>query len=187
MARQVARRRQRERISGAVVVSLGIAVLTVAIIALREPNGHVAAAQSHVTSSASRVAKDSSGSPTSTPPTPKTSAPRTSHSVSGSAVKDVPIVVLNNTTVQGLAEQAAHRFEAGGWTVTSFDNYQNYIISTCAYYDPATPGAKAAATALHRQYPTIARVEPRFAPSPDAEPLPDAPVVVVLTPDYSSG
>lgn len=72
------------------------------------------------------------------------------------------------------------RFEGGGWNVTTYDeNYSNSIISTCAYYDPAVNGAKAAALALQRQYPTIKRVMPRFRE------LPDSPIVVVLTKDYS--
>lgn len=91
----------------------------------------------------------------------------------------MPLIVLNNTTITGLAKRAAHRFEAGGWTVTRYDNYQNDILSTCAYYDPSDPQAEAAAQALQEQYPTIKRVKPRF---PE---LPEGPVVVVLTPDYS--
>jgi hypothetical protein len=181
MARQLARRRHRERLVGVLVVCLGFAVLAVAIVALREPKGHVAAVQSRQTG-ASNVAKNS---PTSASKSTKAQSPaRSTHPAR--PVTDVPLVVLNNTTVHGLAEQAAQRFESGGWTVTSFGNYQNYILSTCAYYDPSYPGARAAAKALQRQYPTIKRVEPKFAPSSDAQPLPDGPVVVVLTPDYSA-
>jgi hypothetical protein len=87
--------------------------------------------------------------------------------------------VLNNTTTSGLAKGAAQRFEAGGWTVTSYSNYSNNIASTCAYYDPSAPGAKAAAEALQQQYPTIKRVKPKF------DGLVAGPVVVILTSDYS--
>jgi hypothetical protein len=175
LARQLARRHHRERITGILVVCLGIAVLAVAIFALREPNGHVAASVSHDRST-SNAANQSSTTPVKHTASSK---PRRSDSKSGAAVKDVPLVVLNNTTVGGLAEDAAHRFEQGGWTVTSYGNYQNDILSTCAYYDPSSTGAKAAARALQRQFPTIKRIEPKFAE------LPDGPVVVVLTPDYS--
>ena len=96
-------------------------------------------------------------------------------------MKSVPLIVLNNTTIAGLAARAAQQFEAGGWTVTRSDNYQNEIVSTCAYYDPSDAQAKAAAEALQAQYPTIKRVKPKF---PE---LPSGPVVVVLTPDYSAG
>jgi hypothetical protein len=90
------------------------------------------------------------------------------------------LIVLNNTETSGLAKQAAQRFEAGGWTVSSTGNLTNDIISTCVYYDPSVSGAKKAAEALRRQFPTIQRVEQRFAQ------LPSGPVVVVLTPGYSS-
>ena len=93
----------------------------------------------------------------------------------------LPLVVLNNTTIQGLAEQARATFQAGGWTVTATGNLTNDILSTCAYYDPAVSGAQAAATALQAQFPAIKRVQPKF---PE---LPAGPIVVVLTPDYTSG
>ena len=95
--------------------------------------------------------------------------------------KSVPLVVLNNTTIRGLAAQAADTFKAGGWTVTSTGNLTNDIVSTCAYYDPANYAAKAAALALQAQFPAIKRTEPKFAE------LPAGPIVVVLTPDYSTG
>jgi hypothetical protein len=150
----------------------------VAIAALREPKGHVSAVRS-AHGSASSVAKQTATQPTTkkTPPARRSS----STTASGTAgLKSVPLVVLNNTTVRGLAAQAAHRFEAGGWTVTESGNLANDIISTCAYYDPSHPRAKAAADALQAQYPTIKRVEPKFPQ------LPNGPVVVVLTPDYSA-
>jgi hypothetical protein len=150
----------------------------VAIVALREPNGHGGtAAAGHTSTLSSTAAPTPSKSKTPT----TSSAPATTSAQSGARVKDVPLIVLNNTTTTGLARQAAQRFESGGWTVTHYDNYQNNIMSTCAYYDPAEPGAKAAAEALQAQYPTIKRVEPKFAE------LPSGPVVVVLTPDYSAG
>jgi hypothetical protein len=150
----------------------------VAIVALREPNGHGATAAAGRTSALSST---HAPTPTASKTHPASSAPPTADVQSGARVKDVPLVVLNNTTTTGLAKQAAQRFESGGWTVTRYDNYQNSILSTCAYYDPAQPGSKAAAEALQAQYPTIKRVEPKFAE------LPSGPIVVVLTPDYSAG
>ena len=89
--------------------------------------------------------------------------------------------MLNDTTTPHLAHQAAKRFEAAGWTVTSVDeHYVNDIASTVAYYDPTIKGSKKAARALQRQFPTIKRVVERF---PE---LPEGPVVVVLTTDYSA-
>lgn len=170
--------------AGVLVVCLGIAVLVVAFVALREPKGHVsghrASSVSHRSSSSAPGGSSTAKSSTA-PSRRSSSAPHVGDTKSSSSAKTVPLIVLNNTTVQGLAKRAAERFEGGGWTVTRFDNYQNDIVSTCAYYDPAVAGAEAAAQALRRQFPTIKRVKERF---PE---LPSGPVVVVLTPDYSEG
>ena len=176
MARQVARRHQRERIAGIVVACLGIVVLVVAIIALREPNGHVAAASGD----SSNVAHATSSRSSTPPARPSTSASTSPTAPAPDQLKSVPLVVLNNSSVVGLATQASQEFESGGWTVTSVDNLQNDILSSCAYYDPAVVDAKAAALALQQQFPEIKRVRPKF---PE---LPAGPVVVVLTSDYST-
>jgi hypothetical protein len=90
-------------------------------------------------------------------------------------VKAIPLIVLNNTSVAGLAKTATDKLRSDGWTVTRYDNYNNDIVSTCAYYDPSVRGAKAAAEALRAQYSWIQRAKERFAE------LPSGPVVVVLT------
>ena len=171
--------------AGALVVCLGLAVLIVAVVALREPKGHVTAQHS-----ASNVGKQSLTAPQSSAQKSKSAASSSSaqsspspngDSHSSTRVKSVPLIVLNNTTIGGLAQRAAERFQSGGWTVTHWGNYQNDIISTCAYYDPSVAGAQAAAQALQQQYSAIKRVKPKFAE------LPGGPVVVVLTPDYSEG
>lgn len=170
------------------MAALGVVVLVVALVALRDPQGHSARAGSvtaaptgthtgTLTKSAqSAHTSGTSGARTTTPP-PSSTAAGTSPAAGGK----LPLIVLNNTTIQGLAAQAAATFRAGGWPVTRYDNYTNDIVSTCAYYDPATPGAEAAATALRAQFPAIKRVQPKFAE------LPGGPVVVVLTPDYVTG
>ncbi len=176
--------------AGVVLAVVGVVVLIVAVVALRDPrsDGPSNAGQSVAVS-------NTAATPTPTRTTPKpsptptrtgtTSAPPVSLGSSSSsadaAAKAVPLVVLNNTTVAGLAKTAATRFEDGGWTVSSSGNLSNNIISTCAYYDPSVTGAKAAAKALQAQFPTIKRVAPKF------DGLPSGPVVVVLTPDYQSG
>ena len=179
-----------------------MAVLIIAVVALRDPKSGSSGtvAQSVTSSSDVSSASLSTTPPTSARPSSSSSTGRSSNAsssgsssesagVTGSdatssasdAAKSVPLVVLNNTTISGLAKRAAARFEAGGWTVTSSGNLTNNILSTCAYYDPDVTGAEAAAKALQAQYPTIKRVEPKFVG------LPSGPVVVVLTPDYQSG
>ncbi len=87
--------------------------------------------------------------------------------------------MLDSTGNPSLAQTAAARFRAGGWTVTSTAELTNDILSTVAYYDPAVPGAQSAAEQLQQQFPVIRRVVTRFAE------LPAGPIVVVLTSDYS--
>jgi hypothetical protein len=164
---------------------IGVAVLVVAVIALRSPNGHGTSADRATTRQPStptpprthRSTATSAPSKTVTGTTHARAAPAT-HSSSAAAVK-MPLVVLNNTRVPGLAALARSRFEAGGWTVTSTGNLVNNIVSTCAYYDPGLADAQAAAQALRAQFPAIKRVVVKF------DGLPAGPIVVVLTSDYS--
>jgi LytR cell envelope-related transcriptional attenuator len=177
VTRQVDKRLRGEQLAGVALAILGVAVLVIALIALRSPNGHGKVAESGTT-----TAKPAARStpPTSPKPTPaKTPTVRATTSSSQPAAGKLPLVVLNNTQLAGLADQASARFEAGGWAVTSTASISNDIISTCAYYDTATAGAQAAAQALQTQFPAIKRVVPKFAG------LPAGPVVVVLTSDYS--
>jgi hypothetical protein len=177
VTRQLENRRRRERAAGIVLAVLGVGVLIIALIALRSPNGHGKVADRGTTTTKPASSSSAKSSPATSSSASSSSAPTATASspVSGK----LPLVVLNNTTVSGLAEQAKARFEAGGWTVTSTASIVNDIVSTCAYFDPAVEGAQAAAQALQTQFPAIKRVVPKFAE------LPPGPVVVVLTSDYS--
>jgi hypothetical protein len=170
-----------------------VAVLVVSIIALRHPRETLNQAGTDTrtatpSTSVSIPPPSRSGSrPGSTSNRPKPNPP-SSTKTKVSAIGSQPLIVLNDTSTPNLARQAANRFEGGGWNITSFDeNYSNVINSTVAYYDPSIAGAQRAAQALQRQYPTIKRVAPRFAPEPGGDPLPPGPVVVVLTDDYAPG
>ncbi|MGH8962684.1 MAG: LytR C-terminal domain-containing protein [Jatrophihabitantaceae bacterium] len=176
-SRLIERRRRRERLTGVALAAVGVAVLVVAIIALRSPDTRSVRPGHHVAKSS--TSHPSASRTTSTART--TSSTPTMTQTTTAAVAKLSLVVLNNTTTQGLAQQAAQRFEAGGWPVSRYDNYQNDILSTCAYYDPSVSGAKASAEALRAQYPTIKRVIPQFAELASY----NSPIVVVLTPDYS--
>jgi len=162
---------------------LGVVVLVIAIIALRQPNGHQAALHTSAVADSSSTGS-SAPAPSSTPPTsPSSSSPAaptsTTPTVSTDPLKAIPLIVLNNTNKTGLADTAAGRFRAGGWTVTSTGNLVNTIASTVAYYDPSVANAQAAATALQAQFPAIKRVVAKFSG------LPAGPIIVVLTSDYS--
>ena len=184
MAGRNAQRPMWDRVGGVAVAVLGVAVLVVAIVALRHPQGHSAKAgaptstptRNTVTaqSTSSSVAPSTAAPSTQTPSSPSTSA-----SPSVPASGKAPLVVLNQTSTIGLAAKAAASFQAGGWTVTSVGSLRNDVIATTAYYDPTVAGAQAAAEALQVQFPGIKRVLPKFAE------LPAGPIVVVLTSDYA--
>jgi hypothetical protein len=185
--------------AGAVIVALGLVVLVVAILALRNPKHSSTAAGSQTgtmagspsgsaptsasTSRPRSSAHSSTSSHTSTAPTRSTSKTRSTSSSSSPSgpIGSEPLVVLNQSGTAGLADQAAERFRQDGWKITSTDdNYVNDVITTTAYYDPSVSGSQAAAQALQQQFPTIHRVAERFSN------LTPGPVVVVLTTDYSS-
>jgi hypothetical protein len=88
----------------------------------------------------------------------------------------VPVTVLNNSRITGLADRTAVRFRAGGWPVPVTDNYRGGVIAqTTVYY---APGQLASAQRFARQF-GIARVLPRFSG------LPGRGLTVVLTRDYA--
>jgi hypothetical protein len=146
-------------------------VLAIAGYALRQPSEKVAGGGTAISQPASTTSSKHVSSPPAATPT---------SSAAGASGK-LPLVILNNTIVTGLAQQARATFVAGGWQVTSVGNLRDDILSTCAYYDPGVAGAQAAAEALMQQFPAIKRTVAKFAG------LPAGPIVVVLTPDYSSG
>jgi len=172
-------RRRVDRISGSLLAVLGIAVAVVALIALRHPNGRQAKPVSLRTSTSTVTATPPTSTKTVTKTPSPSKHPTTGSGSSTSTSHPIPLVVLNSTTTNGLADTAKQRFEQGGWTVTSTDTIVNDILSTCAYYDPNTPGAQQAAEQLQQQFPAIKRVKEKFSD------LPAGPVVVVLTSDYS--
>jgi LytR cell envelope-related transcriptional attenuator len=182
------------------LAALGVVVLIVALVALRDPHRSTTTANSATRTIVRTVPVSPSGSlrssgssshsssaPRSTPRTSSSassSAPSTSSSSSSRSglTGALPLVVVNTVGTPGLASSAAAAFRAGGWTVSSLvDDARSDILSTAAYYDPSVSNAQAVATALQRQFPAIKRVVAKFGG------LPAGPIVVLLTADYSSG
>jgi len=171
-----------DRLASIAIVLLGVAVLGVALLALKNPDKSEAASPRRTTTAAPTSSGPSAPltSTSTRAATPRTPSPSSTSAAPSFNAKIVPLVVLNNTTTTGLAAGAQQQFVSDGWKVTSVGNISDTIISTCAYYDPAKPNAKKAAEALQAQYPAIKRIAPRFAE------LPAGPLVVVLTWDYKA-
>ena len=87
----------------------------------------------------------------------------------------VPVRVLNNSKIKGLADRAATRFRSGGWPVPQTGNYRGGTIAVTTVYYP--PGQEASARRFARQF-GIPRVAPRFA----GIPVPG--MTVIVTRDY---
>ncbi|HEX2902743.1 MAG TPA: LytR C-terminal domain-containing protein [Jatrophihabitans sp.] len=176
-------RRKLEVVLGIVGLLVGVALFALTVVALNHPKGQSAAEATATNPSASRPATNTSRPVTSPAVPSRSAAPSSSGSGAGpttsaAGVARLPLIVLNNTSSTS-ADQAAARFQAGGWTVTDTSTFSGDILSTCVYYDANAPGAQQAAAALQEQFPAIKRVKPKF------DGLPSGPLVVVLTSDYS--
>jgi hypothetical protein len=157
---------------------IGLGVGAVSLIALQRPEGRQAGRETAtVTTSVPASAVRSTRSSSSRPPS--TSA-RATPPPAPERASALPLVVLNNTAGAGAQDVAKQEFQQGGWTVSSVGTLDNQILSTCVYYDPANPGALAAAERLQQQFPAIKRIAPRFAE------LPPGPLIVVLTSDFAA-
>jgi len=89
----------------------------------------------------------------------------------------VPVLVLNNSRITGLADRAARDLEAGGWPVRETGNSGGRIRATTVYYPP---GQEDSARELARRFPKVLRVLPRL---PN---LPGEGLTLVVTRDYVS-
>ena len=81
------------------------------------------------------------------------------------AVVMLPVTVLNNSRIHGLAARAADQLDARGWTIRQVGNFTGRIPVPTVYYGPG-PGQRRAAEALAREFHAIQRVHPRFAGLP---------------------
>ncbi|MCA1672826.1 MAG: LytR C-terminal domain-containing protein [Actinobacteria bacterium] len=115
-------------------------------------------------------------------PRPATPAPGTDSDVAASGKGDRrgEARVYNNSTISGLATQAAHDLTAAGWRVAEVGNYSGgRIWTTTVYYQEGTD-QRATAEAIGTRFGM--RVEPRFAGIAGARPG----VIVIVTNDYGS-
>ena len=103
------------------------------------------------------------------PPPPPPAAP------AEPAFTPTPVLVINNSRIDGLAERAAAYFEREGWPVRDIGSSRGKIRATTIYYPP---GQEAMAREFARRFPEIQRVLPRL------ENLPGSGLTVVVTRDF---
>jgi hypothetical protein len=96
------------------------------------------------------------------------------------SAKWVTVRVYNNSTIHGLAAEAAQDFRSSGWNVAEVSNYSAGIIPvTTAYYRPGTD-EETAAKALATEFGL--RAEARFDGIKESSPG----VIVIVTNNYKT-
>lgn len=91
-----------------------------------------------ITNSAPTGSESATTKPSTTSATPATTT----------ANRAVPVHVLNNSTVAGLAARTANELTANGWTVAEVGNYPGPNITNTTVYYGNNPGEKEAALAI---------------------------------------
>jgi hypothetical protein len=107
--------------------------------------------------------------------TPRPTAPATTRAAA--VVRDIEVVVLNQTSRGGLAARVADVLRGKGWTVPATGNFRGIVPATTVYYPP---GAEAQARRAARDLPTEPRLRPRFGN------LSTSRLTVVVTDSYPS-
>jgi hypothetical protein len=98
------------------------------------------------------------------------------------AAAHLPVTVLNETSITGLAARVSGAVKAGGWPVTDVGTYTpKDIATTTVYFTQGDDAQRAAAVALVDQFPQVHGPVPRFFDVP-GQPTPG--LVVVTTGDW---
>ncbi|MCU1588740.1 MAG: hypothetical protein JWN31_2233 [Frankiales bacterium] len=159
--------------AGLAIAGVGLIVLAFLLLGKGEPTGTPTVALPPVVTTTAPVA---SVAPTAGPSAEPTAETTTETTTAPAVVAPVvPVTVLNNSRITGLAKQAAAKFRAGGWPVPATGNYRGQVDTTTVYYPP---GKQASAERFGKQFGV--RVLPRFAT------LPGSGMTVVVTRDFVS-
>jgi hypothetical protein len=179
------------RLAGIIVVLVGVALLIFGVVALGggspDPGAAPAPASPSIGSPASATLTPSavptagSGVGSTVAPPPRTTVAPPTPTPSRTAAARVPLTVLNNSVIRGLADRAATAVQARGWQVAQVGNFAGQLPATTVYYSPGNAGEEAAARELAREFPQVSQVLPRY------EGLPPTPagIVLVVTKDWS--
>jgi hypothetical protein len=170
----------RRRLVGAAAGVIAVVIIAVVAVALVGRNAHssrTTAAGHPASKAASRTA---TGTHAAAPKHARRNAPAPTKAAVPAPAR-VPLTVLNNTTVTGLARTAAQDFKAHGWSVDQVANYTGRLAATTVFYRDGDAAAQRAARALARQFPEIAQVAPRSPALPAGNGL-----TVVLAPDWTT-
>lgn len=113
------------------------------------------------TSSKPAATTTSAAAETTTTTTTSSTTTTTAPTTTPAAAKSVPVHVLNNSTVAGLAARTAGQLSAEGWSIAETGNYPGGVIPKTTVYYGNSPGERAAAQEIADELGVSA--EPRFA------------------------
>ncbi len=103
--------------------------------------------------------KKPSKSPEGTKSAKPTSSPKPSKTKTPTVTRETPVVVLNQTSITGLAARTGASLKAKGWTIAGVGNWRGNVVSTTVYY---APGHSSEAKLLARDL-GVNRVLPRVS------------------------
>ena len=167
-SRRGAHRSGRSLVSALIPSALAVLAVTAMITSLavwrgEDPVQPRAAASTTTAGTATREALSTAPSSTPSTTTPaETTAPPSSaeeKTQQPAELRDVEVVVLNQTRRAGLAGAVADVLRGKGWAVPAVGNFRGVVPATTVYY-PA--GEEAAAQAAAENLPTDPRIRPRF-------------------------
>lgn len=146
-------RSRRSAFVGIGAASLGIIILVVGFIWLNTPLPDRQDGGSGTTTARTTETAATTGTTTSVFPTTGPASPVV-----------LPVTVLNNSPVDGLAARVAAVLEANGWPIAQLLNYsETQVPATTAFFTPGIAAEEAAARAMVAQFPQISGgAEPRF-------------------------
>jgi cytoskeletal protein RodZ len=189
------------RVAGVALLGLAAVALIIGLITALGGNGDGRADGNHTQptqTTRSATGTITSGNPSTRPPSSKSSSvsPTTTTSAkpssggqttppggdgNGESTKTVPVRVLNNSKIKGLAAKAEADLKADGWNVTAKGNYSaTNVPTTTVYYRPGNAEEEATARAIATEFGLA--VEPRLK-TLASEP---AGVIVIVTNDYGN-
>lgn len=197
------------RLLGVLVALAGVLLLVIGVVALGGGGDQPSGAAPAPTTSASASPTPSTGTGVGSAPAPSTAAPSTAvpppadpstaapstaapstaapgTGTSSGPVPDptaavrVPVTVLNNSVIRGLADRAATEAERRGWQVAQVGNFAGRLPTTTVYYTPGDAAQEAAARQFAADFPHVQQVLPRYEGLPPTPPG----IVLVVTRDW---
>lgn len=191
------------RVAGVALLGLAAVALIIGLITALGGNGDGRADGNHGEPTQTKTSRTGTitGSPTTRPPTSKSSGGSTTTTTTtrgtapgggssgqttppggdgnGESTKTVPVRVLNNSKIQGLAAKAEADLKADGWNVVAKGAYSATNVPTSTvYYRPGNAEEEATARAIAKEFGM--QVAPRLK-TLENQP---AGVIVIVTKEY---